>query len=234
MVKCDLCGKEFKNKRGLKIHKSKSHKGKREEKEPKEDERTVQVCPDCGSPRLEYASMDTRATGTITGLGAPEVYYCKNCGYEGSIKVEMPISQLSEEKIEKIKKKKRVDKEKKKKPDILKPIFTTVIILFLIAAILTAFVGNRGQTQEPEDTINVQGYPQYTINDSKNLKDSNYTGGSRIAESPGNQTSLKMVSRGTGIEEATGFFLPMFIIFLFIGLFTYMIWSYGHRIEHFK
>jgi len=34
MVKCDICGKELKNKRGLKIHKSRKHK-----KEKKKDKR---------------------------------------------------------------------------------------------------------------------------------------------------------------------------------------------------
>lgn len=230
MAKCDVCGKEFKNERGVKIHKSKVHTSE-DTKEESKEEKTVQVCPECGSPRLEYASMDTRSTKTITGLGAPEVYYCKDCGYEGSVKLEMPINQLEEKDIDKIKRR-TTDKsyKKKRKPDVLKPIFSTVIVLFLVAAVFTALSGvGRSNTLDKTSKI---GYPQYTSNFSTQEK-----GGEDrqiVSEGPENQTGLQMVSRGSGIGKTTSFLFPIFIIFLFLGLFSYMIWTYGYRIQHFQ
>ena len=101
MAKCDICGKELKNERGVKIHKARVHDKedekeekekekkakKQEEKQKKEKEKKtkeqekkegkkVQICPSCGSPRLEYASMDSRSVKTIIGLGAPNKFYC--------------------------------------------------------------------------------------------------------------------------------------------------------------
>ncbi len=235
MVECEECGREFKNKRGLKIHKAKKHREENTEK----DEKTVQVCPECGSPRLEYASMDTRATGTITGLGAPEVYYCEDCGYEGSIKLEMPVSQLDKPQIEKLKerKTKKETKEGKKKSDVLKPIFTTVILLFLVAAVLTMIRGRVTRTGEA-GAFNQSGYPMIqsgSLNLSNQSQVNLSTQEQVITEGgPGNFTQLEKVSRGVGLEESVGLFFPMFMVFLFIGLFVYMIWMYGYRIEHFK
>ncbi len=208
------------------------------DKNPDKDVKTVQICPECGSPRIEYASLDTRATGTITGLGAPEVYYCKDCGYEGSIKLKVPVDQLKEHQKEKLSQKKRSKtKEKKKKADALKPIFTLTVLLFLAAAVLTATVGRRS-TEAATGAVNQTNYPMIQENPLYQLNQTEGTG-----ETPekkitgggyGNQTSLKMVSRGTGLEEVTGYLFPMFVIFFSIGIFSYMIWTYGHKLEHFQ
>lgn len=215
MAKCEKCGKEFKNKRGLKIHKAKKHKGG----DSKKEEKKVQICPKCGSPRLGYASMDTRSVKTIIGLGAPEKYYCKDCGYEGSVKLEVPISEIGGIKPQELRKRRE---EKKKKPYILKPIFITVIIAFLIA---TALITLRGV-----DTTNVgsdlKGVPSYS-SEELNVSPSQEIG----SGTPGNYTGVEDVSESTGIQESTGFMFPMFIIFLFVGLLVYMIWFYSFRVK---
>ena len=56
-------------------------------------DRTVKVCPRCGSPDIHLSSsFDVWLT--------PEQYVCRNCGYKGPITLELDITDLKPEKKE--------------------------------------------------------------------------------------------------------------------------------------
>lgn len=235
MVKCEECGKEFNSEKGLKIHKARVHKDKKKDNE----EKTVQACPKCGSPRLNYASMETGATGTITGLGAPGVYYCKDCGYEGSIKLHIPVNELNKDQIKKIKKRKPKKKtaKGKKKSDIMKPIFVTSILLFLVAATLATLSGAFpiASSRTPIDRTGFPEIEETPTNLTNVTQETIYPEEPAITpEAHENYSELAAISRGAGIETTVGLVFPIFIIFFFIGLFVYMIWFYGYKLEHFE
>ncbi|MFW5902335.1 MAG: hypothetical protein ACOCTT_00395, partial [archaeon] len=233
MVKCDICGKELKNKRGLKIHKSKAHKDeknkkKREKKnkEAKKREKTVKVCPKCGSPRIDFASMNTKSIGTVIGLGTPNKYYCKDCGYEGLIRIEASAEEIERMKDETRKRLRKEEKIKRKKtPLILKPLSIVLILGFLITAIFIAMnpIGTEtssyipiGQRME-EEPLNV------TEEKEANLMEEPYD----------IYPETESIRRATGIT-IIGFLVPLFIIFFLIGLLVYLIWYYLERITHHK
>lgn len=57
----------------------------------------MEVCPVCGEPDLTYYRMT--AGGIILGLSAEQKYQCKDCGYIGSVSIQLK----SREDIQKIK-----------------------------------------------------------------------------------------------------------------------------------
>jgi|GEM_PF-1719938 len=241
MVKCEICGKELKNEKGLKIHKAKAHKGekkpkKKEEKKKKQDkeEKTVQVCPDCGSPRLEYASMDTRSVKTIIGLGAPNKYYCKDCGYEGSVKLEAPVSEIEEmrPKDSKTQERERIEREREGKkapetPSVLKPISIILILGFLITAVFVALTPIRR-----EALPYYGGEPETLTNETLNLTEERED--PYLREPWEEHPETEPVRRATGIQMVTGFLVPLLIIFFLVGLLVYLIWYYANRLTHMK
>lgn len=232
MVKCDICGKELKNKRGLKIHKSRKHKkeknkdkktSKKTSKDSKKNkkEKSVQVCPKCGSPRIDYASMDTRSVRTVIGLGTPNKYYCKDCGYEGMIKIKTSIDGAERIKEDARKKKAKEKEEKKKTPVILKPLSIILIIGFLITAIFIAM------TPIETETTPYIPFGRSIEEEPLNLTEEE----SDLLEEPLEaQPDTEPVRRATGIT-IIGFLVPMFIIFFLVGLLVYMIWYYMERIS---
>lgn len=46
------------------------------------------VCPNCGSPEIQYATTSGGTTAGIIGMGVPQLYYCRKCGYQGSVIIE--------------------------------------------------------------------------------------------------------------------------------------------------
>jgi hypothetical protein len=53
-------------------------------------QRTVRVCPKCGSPRIREAAS------SVGGWLVPTTYYCEeeNCHYSGPIYVEISVDEL--------------------------------------------------------------------------------------------------------------------------------------------
>ncbi len=49
----------------------------------KRGEKKIKVCPVCGSPHIHYVA------GMITG----EKYVCEDCGYVGSLIIEMDVEE---------------------------------------------------------------------------------------------------------------------------------------------
>ena len=45
----------------------------------------TEICPNCGSEKIDYASLEAGSGTSFLGIGLPEKYYCKNCGYAGSV-----------------------------------------------------------------------------------------------------------------------------------------------------
>ncbi|MFH1126700.1 MAG: hypothetical protein ABIG84_06295 [archaeon] len=102
------------------------------QKQQKTPSIVMEVCPVFGEPDLTYCRMS--AGGIIFGLSAEQKYQCKNCGYVGSVSIEIK----SADDIRKIKenyRKTRISKDPK--PELMTPgsarlwrIIIIIIILF--------------------------------------------------------------------------------------------------------
>jgi len=97
----------------------------------------VNVCPNCGSPEIEYASMMRESTISIAGFGLPEKYYCKGCGYEGSVILEMPADKVGKVKFHN--KPVKIPMPDKASVEIVKPVFMMVVFLFFAVTVFMAF-----------------------------------------------------------------------------------------------
>ena len=106
------------------------------------------VCPNCGSEQIDYSSLTIGSTKTIIGLGIPEMYFCPDCGYEGPVIMEIDQKHLKE--VHFPRKKFKARKFDKHSADILKPIFTIVILVFVLITAL-AFIPNNNTRYYSED-----------------------------------------------------------------------------------
>ena len=87
------------------------------------------VCPNCGSCEIDYASMRTDSGGVV-GIGVSERYYCPDCGYKGSVILEVaddakcPVRKPYHE------------KKRERSAEVLKPVYVMVLLLFLLTAVV--------------------------------------------------------------------------------------------------
>jgi len=95
------------------------------------------VCPNCGSNQIDYGSLTIGATKTITGLGIPQMYYCPECGYEGPVILEIDQKHMKKTKFPRKKFKTKI--LGKHSIEVLRPIFTIVIMVFILITTL-AFI----------------------------------------------------------------------------------------------
>ncbi|MEM3412069.1 MAG: TFIIB-type zinc ribbon-containing protein [archaeon] len=96
----------------------------------------MKVCPNCGSTEIEYASLDKRS-GEFVGIGVPQKYFCKNCGYTGSVIIETKKYFRRKPKI--------LDYEAKTwEKSSISRIFVFSILFFLAASLV--FLGYQKET----------------------------------------------------------------------------------------
>jgi predicted RNA-binding Zn-ribbon protein involved in translation (DUF1610 family) len=231
------------------MRKRKAKKAKPKMPKSKEIKKPVKVCPNCGDPNIEYASVMRESAVTITGFGLPEVYYCKNCGYEGSVILEVDKRDLKKIKFpHKIKKIKMNDK---RSAEIMRPVFVVCILLFFIAAVVFFMPASLAQQPAlaPENVI--------IIGDEQILFDiptqTQPLIGTIVGEIPvGDMTRIEAetaegvyyvyitpddrvvdVQKATGIASITGFMFPLFLIFFVLGMLALMVYSQLTRTVHF-
>lgn len=192
------------------------------------------VCPNCGSPYIEYASLRADS-GSIIGIGVPEKYYCPSCGYKGPVILEMTNEQLKKHKFNRTpweEKKMRVDH---RSAEAVKPVFTLILILFLFAAV-SLMIPRYELTREPNELDlqkigSIQHVPvggKITITESDQIVD--YGGTYYEVQS----SYLSEVDRALGLQNVGGFLVPMFFMFFISGFFALLIYSHWHRVKFFS
>ncbi len=179
----------------------------------------ILVCPKCGSSNIEYASLDVRS-GEIVGLGVPEKYYCRDCGYVGSIAIEIEKTKTGKLKKRKIK----ARKVKTLTVEELKPVYTAVIILFLIASI-----GLMLPKYEVKPKA-VQGETITAIMNFSKPKEKPITQKLLIAK----PSSIQEISRAIGYPSISGILLPSFLLVFISGLVVLMLLTYVERLKKFS
>lgn len=198
-------------------------------------ENIYEVCPHCGSTDVEYASM-VEEPGTITGFGLPEKYFCKRCGYRGSVILEMSKNDIRRTNFSKklwVNKNEKIDY---RSVEIFKPVFITISIVFLITSFML-LVPAYDFSVEPISEIN---YTQLgsitTLPSGKEI----YIMKSGEKYVPYGEKYLKLsespftyVENALGLKNVQGFLVPVFFLFFISGLFVLMIYSHWHRIRFF-
>lgn len=192
------------------------------------------VCPNCGSPRIDYASLRKRS-GAILGLGVPEQYYCLRCGYVGSVVVSIPRDKLKKVKF----KPKQIKKIRTEKTaEILEPVFVGVVLIFLVLAIFL-LIPKYDIIKETEVSLN------FTPQQMGSVTSIVYVPPPTQIEENGGRTaygtywvirnaSISNIDRAFGYENVLGFLTPFFFLFFVLGFLILMIYSHWHRINFFQ
>lgn len=187
----------------------------------------------------------------MIGIGIPEKYFCKKCGYLGSVIIE--VSRDDFEEIEKrfgnisrktilkasksLLRRRQEQSRAKTSAEVLKPAFTGTILVFFVIAILFL-------------------YPRYEVLKGPIPENLSVTAGSTtiIGISPQervmwteNQTvatgfnlyliiqnsSIIDLDRALGIGGLSAFLLPLFFLVFLGALIAIMIFSHWHRVRFF-
>lgn len=203
----------------------------------------IKVCPDCGSPEIEYASM-AAAARTVRGFGLPEVYYCQKCGYEGPLIIEAEKKYLADIKFKKV--------PVKYEPlhpihaERYKPIFMICVLLFFMVSVFF-FFPKTAPAAAPEffefqgqkiiisfgelDLLRLLGSTQtLPFVGSVTFEKSSGVG---VLEYRISNTTVLDIGRATGLSGMIGFVFPVFIVFLLIALIVVMLHSHWRRAVHF-
>ncbi len=192
----------------------------------------VEVCPNCGSPRVEYAATEARS-GALLGIGIPEQYYCKDCGYTGSIILEVPKSAIGNINFRRIRKGRSMPIGPKS-TEVLKPIYTAVLLVFMFTIFLflipryEVLSGYSGQSTSQLGTSTTQIVTIPTAY-KQNQPASQAPGVSYIAVK---ESALDYVDRALGSDIGT-FVVPLFFILFLSGFIMLMIASHWYRIRMF-
>ena len=194
----------------------------------------TEICPNCGSEKINYASLETSSGTTFIGIGLPEKYYCKNCGYTGSV-----ILKVDRRKIKKMKfknfnyKKKKVKHRHTRKPEIMKPILTLTVLFFFITAVLLLFPKHDVSIEEtkfiPSDfgMMTIEEMPKGTvISIEPELETITYmtTENKKIEE----------IDNALGLENTVGYIIPLFFLFLVTGFLVLGLSAHWKRIKLFN
>jgi hypothetical protein len=196
----------------------------------------IMVCPNCGSPDINYASLERRS-GAIIGIGIPEQYYCKNCGYTGSVILEIPKTALKHvnfKRFSRVKRRKRYVDEKS--TEVLRPIYVGVLLVFLATALIfmfptyevfSSYEGQIDITKLASSSERVMVLPT-TWGESQGT-----------AQQPGliyvavKNSPLNDIDRALGTGGMVGFLTPLFFLLFLGGFLMLMIASHWHRIRMF-
>jgi len=183
----------------------------------------VRVCPNCGSTNIDYANLETEAGRGFLGIGIPERYYCKDCGYVGSVILEVDRRKLKNMKFKKINYKKQKIKRKHRirRTELMKPVFAITALFFIITSVFFLVPEIKtGNTSTKWITVNY-----------------NATGGQTIPEkkyTAGDIEKIREVSTATGIQQTTGFLVPLFFMFFTIAIVVLGISAHWERIRLFQ
>lgn len=189
----------------------------------------IKVCPNCGSPDIDYASLESDSGKEFLGIGIPEKYYCKNCGYTGSVILEVDKRKLKNIKFKNINFKKKtktrrvkIKKHNVRRVELMKPVFVLTVLFFLITSIFFLIPVIKNNNQMP-NSIKI-GLSETVKGDYKNSQnESTYekTDISRVRE----------ISNALGLENSVGFLTPLFFLFFTLAL---IILGFSAHLERLK
>jgi len=96
----------------------------------------VFLCPRCGSRNIDYASISS-ASQTFLGLGLPELFYCKDCGYLGPLVIEIDSKGERHYKqfVKRRKKPSENEIKSRGKHSVIRPVFLAVLLFFFVSAV---------------------------------------------------------------------------------------------------
>jgi uncharacterized integral membrane protein len=189
------------------------------------------------------------STAAIAGLGLPEEYYCKKCGYQGSIILEVDRKSWRKGKYT-FRTRPYVPPKlwDKKTVELAKPVFSVMMLLFFAVLVLLVIPMSKVEnpvikqigsyqvipTLDGEKVPLVLGstlatplnYPTLPLfsKEIAGLTNTYWTAGGNATMSP--------LERAIGIN-VLGFVFPLFITFFMIGILAILIYSHLHRATHF-
>lgn len=179
--------------------------------------------------------MDKRS-GAIVGLGIPQQYFCKDCGYTGSIILEVPKSAVHVIDFKRIRRRRNTPVHERS-TEILRPIYTTVLLIFAFAAVLflipkyevfssydgTVDISKLGSSYQPIYTVPT------TV--SENQPAVQQPGISYISV---RESAINDLDRAMGGSGVLGFTTPLFFLLFIAGFLMLMIASHWYRIRMFS
>ena len=208
-------------------------------------DKIVEVCPNCGSSNIEYATTMRESTISIAGFGLPEKYYCKNCGYEGSVILEMPQSKVGRAPFPR--KHVKIEMPDRGSVEVLRPVFATSVLVFFVVCALFFFTAAYfvGPEEEPE-YFTIMGEKVSPVEIEQPLQEIGSVTIPGISqeivfkETPSGQmlvavVNVSMFSLGTatGIQGVTGFTFSLFIMVFFAAFVVLMVLHHWKRKLHF-
>ncbi|MEM0372760.1 MAG: TFIIB-type zinc ribbon-containing protein [archaeon] len=191
------------------------------------------VCPNCGSPYIEYASL-REESGSLVGIGIPEKYYCPRCGYRGSVVLEMTSEQLKRRRFSKKEWSEHPLRVTKRSSEAVKPIFTIMLLLFFFAAF--SLMIPRYQILKEPQPVNIydQGSIQFIPSgDEMSIKESGQAVKYGELYYSVQSSGLSYVDRALGLQNVGGFLVPMFFLLFIAGFMALMLYSHWHRVQFF-
>lgn len=195
----------------------------------------IKLCPNCGNPDIDYASLEQRS-GAIIGIGIPEQYYCPRCGYFGSIVVEVPMDELKKVEFHPIKKAIRVRSEKSSA--ILEPVFVTTLLIFFTVAFFFILPKYNILNIQPAGFVNLSEMGSTGSNVmiiSTSFQENATTFGPLgITYIVASNTSVIDIDRALGLQNVSGFLVPLFFLFLIVGMLILAVDSHWHRVRFFS
>lgn len=215
-----------------------------------DSKKELMICPNCGSPRIDYASLERRS-GAIIGIGIPEKYFCKKCGYLGSIvievnrndfrKIKKKFGKVSRKTILKASKsllrRKQKELRAKTSTEVLKPAFTGTLVVFFVIAIFFLFPRyevlkgpipeNLSATAGSSTIIGISPQERMVWTENQTV-----TTGFNLYLVIQN-TSIIDLDRALGIGGLSAFLVPVFFLIFLAALIAIMIFSHWHRVRFF-
>jgi len=205
-------------------------KKKSSKKKKQKEEKKVLICPVCGSRRIDYASLYPES-GEIVGLGIPEKYYCPDCGYKGPVAIEVYEKEVKNARKQILKKRIARKKEAPRHVEILKPVFTVIILLFFITAFAMMIPHYKIKRTTPEAI----GYNLGTSTELQEYQNTAVkTAAPPIITVDYENSSMKQISNAIGFPTLASILFPLFMIFFTAGFLVLMIYSHGKRLEMFS
>lgn len=200
----------------------------------------AKVCPNCGSAEIEYASLDKRS-GTLVGLGIPEKYFCKNCGYEGGVILEIDKSKLKKIKFPH----KKFASFRGPQFDFAKPILIFCLFAFIMASLFLVMPRQKTTVSSfetgPENiTVKVGNQNFDILYGTKSTITGTIPNGGITIESRPTETGMEikiitlnetnLLQEVAGLNNITGWLVYMLLIFFVIGITAILMYMNWHKV----
>jgi len=194
----------------------------------------TEVCPNCGSGRIDYASLEASSGTSFLGIGLPEKYYCKNCGYTGSVIIKVDKRKIKKMKFKNFNYKKftPVKERETRKIEVMKPVFTLTVMFFLLIAVLLLFPRYNVTRDAVEFDNNIVGATTIT-NIPKGTVTSIETESEPVTYITMETRNIDEIDQALGLENTIGFIVPLFFLFLVIGFSVLALSSHWERLKLF-